>query len=128
MHRTHYLPANLIALAIATFLALAASAATEPFGCFTMHGSVAPDIGHPTWRISPETRDGLIVLQDKKAAGTYIDPLPANVGSLFPNDQRAMDTIVTGDFVVCPLEGPRPGRGRLARLKSASNLHVQIQD
>ncbi len=86
-----------------------------------MHGEIAPDIGHPTYVITPETSGGLLAVRDE-------DREPPNLWKLFPNDQRAVETVVSGDFVVCPLEPPNPGRRRLIRIKSARNLHRKIDD
>ncbi len=93
-----------------------------------MRGSVAPEAGHPTYRVSPETPAGLIALQEVDSGGGEIDPLPPNVRRLFPNDQRAVETTVTGDFTICPLEPPRPGKLRLAKLASARNLVVRTDN
>jgi hypothetical protein len=97
----------------------------QSFQCIKMHGSVAPDVGHPTFRISPETPSGLLALQETDHQGKWIDPLPANVRRLFPTDQRAVETVVTGVFQICPLEPPRPHKLRLAKMVSAQDLTVR---
>jgi hypothetical protein len=102
--------------------------AQYPVKCFKMHGHVAPGAGHPTYRVNPETRSGLIALQERDAHGKFIDPLPSNVRRLFPRDQRAVETVVTGDFTICPLEPPRPNKLRLARMVEAKNLSVRTED
>lgn len=96
--------------------------------CFPLHGTVAPSAGHPTFRVSSEAGAGLIALVERDRKGALIDPLPANVRSLFPNDETALYTSITGDFVICPIEAPRPGRLRLAHMKSAENLERRIED
>ncbi len=104
---------------------VAARERPSPFKCFEMHGSVAPDAGHPTFRVNPETASGLLALQERDRRGKLIDALPKNVRRLFPPDQRTVETVVTGDFFICPLEPPRPGKLRLARMVSAKNLTVR---
>jgi hypothetical protein len=112
-------------LALALAYNGSATARGPSFDCFEMHGSVAPDAGHPTFRINPETPSGLLALQETDHRGNWIDPLPTNVRRLFPNDQRAVETVVTGDFLICPLEPPRPGKLRIAKMVSAKNLTVR---
>jgi hypothetical protein len=102
--------------------------AQHPLKCFQMHGHVAPDAGHPTYRVNPETRFGLIPLQERDAHGKFFDPLPPNVRRLFPRDQRAVETVVTGDFTICPLEPPRPSKLQLARMVEVKNLSVRNKD
>lgn len=99
----------------------AAQARKFAYPCFMMHGALADDIGHPSYRITPETPDGLIAIRDR-------DRRPAYVWRLLPKDQRAVETTITGDFVICPLERPQPGKLRLARIKSARNLEVHIDN
>ena len=120
--------AIVVGLVLAGAYAATADAASPSFKCFEIHGSVAPDAGHPTFRINPETRSGLIALREVDDRGREIDPLPDSVRRLFRNNQRAMETTVTGDFVVCPLEPPRPGRLRLAKMASAKNLTVRTDN
>jgi hypothetical protein len=86
-----------------------------------MRGSVVTMPGHPSYRILPETSGGLPAIRDS-------DRFPVNLWRLFPTDQRAIDTTVTGDFVICPLETPRPGRLRLVRIDSATNLSQFIDN
>ena len=93
-----------------------------------MHGTVAPDPGHATFRVNPETSSGLIALVERDRSGRLIDPLPKNVRRLFPTDQRAVETAVTGDFLICPLEPPRPGKLWLAKMVSAKNLSVRTDN
>jgi len=50
------------------------------------------------------------------------------VRRLFPRDPRAVETVVTGDFLICPLEAPRPGKLRLAKMVSAKNLTVRTDN
>lgn len=123
-----------ISLVVAPTLALAAGSnlldkvtIRDSYECFTVRGAVAPDAGHPTFRITPETKSGLLALSERDSDGAWVDPLPANVRRLFPPDETALETMVSGDFVVCPLEGPRPGGLRLARIASARNLHRQTK-
>ena len=115
-------------IAFAALLAADVSAlATTPpaLGCFRIRGRVAPDAGHPTFRVSPETGTGLLALSEQDTRGNLIDPLPPNVRRLFPRDQRAVETVFTGDFLICPLEAPRPGNLRLVRMARARNLSVR---
>jgi hypothetical protein len=98
-----------------------AHAHEKVYPCFEIHGALADDIGHPSYRITPETSDGLLAVRDG-------DRYPAYLWRLLPNDQRAVETTITGDFVVCPLEGPKPGKLRLVTIKSARNLKVQIDN
>jgi hypothetical protein len=120
---------------VAALLVFAFSGAAPPvqskaptFPCLKMHGAVAPDAGHPTFRVRPETRGGLLALNESDKRGRLIDPLPKNVRRLFPSDQRAVKTGVTGDFIICPLEAPRPGKLRLAGMASAKNLEVRTDN
>jgi hypothetical protein len=99
--------------------AVAANEHRSVFPCFQMHGALADDIGHPSYRITPETADGLLAIRDG-------DRQPSYVWKLLPSDPRAVETTITGDFVICPLEGPRPGKLRLVTIKSARNLKVHI--
>ena len=108
--------------------AVPAEAKAPTFSCFKMHGIVAPDAGHPTFRVHPETGSGLIALNERDKHGRLIDPLPKNVRRLFPPDQRAVETEVRGDFIICPLEAPRPSKLRLARMVSASHLKVHTEN
>jgi hypothetical protein len=78
-----FLPVLLIAVAAQIFGASSAVSAPKPYGCFVMHGFLAADVGHPTFRISPKTKDGLIALAETDASGTWLDPLPPNVRELF---------------------------------------------
>jgi hypothetical protein len=117
-------PSLLVGAALAGLWLSSAEAHEANTKCFNMHGSIAPDVGHPTFRIKPETFSGLIALKEVDSRGKEIDPLPLSVRTLFPTDQRAVETSVTGDFLICPLEPPRPGRLRLARMADARNLVV----
>src|SRR5689334_16196055 len=94
---------------------------TLTYPCFSMHGALADDIGHPSYRIRPETPGGLLAIRDA-------DRTPPYVWKLFPSDQRAVETTVTGDFVICPLEGPHPRKLRLVKIRSARNLKVHIDN
>jgi hypothetical protein len=98
---------------------IAAHGHNEAYPCFSLHGALADDIGHPSYRITPETPGGLLAIRDG-------DRQPANLWKLLPSDPRAVETTITGDFVVCPLEAPRPGKLRLVTIKSARNLKVHI--
>ncbi|HEV8407978.1 MAG TPA: hypothetical protein VGQ34_08580, partial [Sphingomicrobium sp.] len=44
--------------------ALAAGTHRGAYPCFPMHGALADDIGHPSYRITPETPDGLLAVRD----------------------------------------------------------------
>jgi hypothetical protein len=114
---------RLITATSAVILALnpqAAHARQDVYPCFEIHGALADDIGHPSYRITPETPGGLLAIRDG-------DRHPAYVWRLL-QDQRAVETTITGDFVVCPLEGPRPGKLRLVTIRSARNLKVHIDN
>jgi hypothetical protein len=89
--------------------------------CFWIHGSLADDIGHPSYRITPETKDGLLAVPDD-------DRQPAYLWSLFPPDERAVETTITGDFLVCPLEPPQPARLRLVQIRAVRHLHRKIDN
>jgi hypothetical protein len=114
-------------LLVATDVSVLAASPSD-LRCFKMHGRVAPEAGHPTYRMTPETRTGLIVLNERDRRGRLIDPLLPIVRRLFPTNDRAVETGVTGDFTLCPLEPPRPGRLRLARMVKAQNLSVKTDD
>ena len=116
---------TLVGLVITGAFSIAAGASSPSFRCIEMYGSVAPGPGHQTFRVYPETRSGLIALNEVDGRGREVDPLPANVRQLFPNNQRAMETVVTGVFIICPLEPPQPGKARLAKMVSAKNLAVR---
>lgn len=113
-----------LGLLVATSMPVLAATSSD-LKCFKMHGRVAPDAGHPTYRVGPETRTGLIALNERGTRGEPIDPLLPEVRRLFPTDQRAVETVVTGNFTLCPMEPPRPGKLRLARMAKAENLSVQ---
>jgi hypothetical protein len=102
------------ALVLATAFSGAASARTR-LACFDFHGQLGPDAGHPTYRIHPETADGLMAIPDTQR-------FPAKLSRLFPENETALEVSVTGDFTVCPLEAPQPGHLRLVQLKAARNL------
>lgn len=111
---------GLVAALVTTERASAAPAENSTaFTCFTLSGSVAVDAGHPTYRIATKTSTGLLAIRDG-------DREPQNLWKLFPTDQRAVETTVSGDFVVCPLEPPNPGGVRLVRIETAHNLHRTI--
>lgn len=119
---SHYLLTAMLALAGAD-----AASAREPLPwakCFTIHASVAPHAGHPTYRVSPPQPSGWLALIERDERGKLIDPLPKNVRKLFPQNEHALQTVVTGDFLICPLGPPRPGNLRLARMVSARNVSV----
>lgn len=110
-----------VALSAADRAAAAPSEHPMSFAWFALKGSVAVAAGHPTYRISPATSTGRLAIRDE-------DRRPAVLWRLFPIDQRAVETTVSGHFVVCPLEPPNPGGLRLVRIKSAHNLRRKIDN
>jgi hypothetical protein len=88
--------------------------------CFEVHGRLSLWNGAPSLRLWPVgTRRALGVIADRTG-----DPdrdfasLPADVQHLLTGDQTA----VWGDYVVCPLTRPRPGRMQFVCIASARRL------
>ena len=108
-------------LALLTIFPATGPLEAASFPCFNFHGSIADDIGHPSYRLNPETKDGLLAVRDG-------DGRPINLWRLIPHDQTAVETTITGDFVICPLEPPQPGKLRLVRIQSARHLKISTNN
>ena len=103
--------------------AIPVASAAGAGACFDVHGRLAIWNGNPAVRIWPVgTRRELgVVAPDGDAAGDHL--LPGPVAALI---QAAPDhTVVFGDYRVCPLSPPRPGRMRIVYIAGAGRLRAE---
>ena len=110
----------ILPLILAVSAAVAAPAAPGP--CFQVHGRLAVWNGSPAVRIQPVGSRRVLGVHTPAGEGYGDDLVPAAVQAMVSASPE--DTVVLGDYRVCPLTPDRPGRMRIVYIASATHLRA----
>ena len=92
--------------------------------CFNVHGRLSFYVGTPSFRIWVIGTHHLLSVTDWWAK-SRAEELPENVRKLLPPEDFIFNTMIFGDYEVCPLEEEHPGWAQAVCIKKASDLIVK---